>query len=76
MALRYLIDFHDEHGFPPSMRELGQHLYVSADTAARVLRSLGHKGYIRAVPNRHRAFTVLPPALALVAPAEEVEASA
>ena len=69
-ALRYLIDHIEDHGYPPSIRELGQHLYVSADTAGRVLRSLGHKGYIRAAPGRHRAFSIRPPALALVEPQE------
>jgi repressor LexA len=50
------------HGYPPSMREIGQLAGLSSPSSvAHQLRVLELKGYIRRDPNRPRALEVLAP---------------
>jgi repressor LexA len=51
----------DAHGYPPSMREIGELAGLSSPSSvAHQLRTLEAKGYIRRDPNRPRALEVLP----------------
>lgn len=50
------------HGYPPSIREIGQAVdLVSPSSVAYQLKELEKKGYLRRDPNRPRAVDVRPP---------------
>ncbi|WP_418154816.1 transcriptional repressor LexA [Actinoalloteichus caeruleus] len=60
----------DEHGYPPSIREIGEAVgLTSTSSVAHQLRTLERKGYLRRDPNRPRAVGVLP--VDVVVPATE-----
>lgn len=48
-----------EHGYPPTNRELGEMLGVTASTACRMLKMLALKGKIVKVPGGSRAIRVI-----------------
>jgi repressor LexA len=51
-----------EHGYPPSVREIGEVVgLVSPSSVAYQLKELEKKGYLRRDPNRPRAVDVRPP---------------
>jgi repressor LexA len=51
-----------EHGYPPSVREIGEAVgLVSPSSVAYQLKELEKKGYLRRDPNRPRAVDVRPP---------------
>jgi repressor LexA len=52
----------EEHGYPPSVREIGEVVgLVSPSSVAYQLKELEKKGYLRRDPNRPRAVDVRPP---------------
>lgn len=71
--LEFLRDWVDSHGYPPSVREIGEAVgLVSPSSVAYQLKELEKKGYLRRDPNRPRAVDVRRPND--LADAETVEA--
>lgn len=57
--LRYLLTFTEEHGYPPSHREIAEHLGVTSLTAVRCrLMCLEKKGFVRTAPTLSRSIHV------------------
>jgi repressor LexA len=55
-----IVRFTEEHGFPPTVRELGALLGVaSTSTVFSRIRQLEKSGYIRRVPASPRAIEIL-----------------
>jgi repressor LexA len=51
-----------EHGYPPTVREIGQHVGLSSTSSvAHRLDTLAGRGYIVRDPDRPRAIRVVPP---------------
>ncbi len=60
--LAFIRDWVREHGYPPSVREIGEAVdLVSPSSVAYQLKELEKKGYLRRDPNRPRAVDVRPP---------------
>jgi repressor LexA len=61
--LEFLRDWADQHGYPPSVREIGEAVgLVSPSSVAYQLKALERKGYLRRDPNRPRAVDLRPAA--------------
>ena len=55
----FLVDFNEEHGFPPTIRELCAYFgFKSLNTAHFHLRALEKKGYIQIHPGKGRGITL------------------
>ena len=54
-ADRFIVDYLQEHAYPPSVRELADHLQVTKSTAHRVLTELVLLGWYERDGNRPRA---------------------
>jgi repressor LexA len=62
-VLEYLREYVAEHGYPPSIREVGDAVgLTSSSSVAYQLRVLEERGYIRRDPGKPRALTILKPA--------------
>jgi repressor LexA len=62
--LAVLRDAIEQRGYPPSIREIGEHVgLASSSSVAHQLRVLEQKGYIKRDPNRPRALEVFLPEL-------------
>ena len=60
--LTFIRDWVEEHGYPPSVREIGEAVgLVSPSSVAYQLKELEKKNYLRRDPNRPRAVDVRPP---------------
>ncbi len=58
-VLKFLVDFNENNGFPPTIRELCNHFgYKSLNTAHFHLRALEKKGYIQIHPGKGRGITL------------------
>jgi len=58
-VLRVIREWVDEHGYPPSVREIGDAVGLqSTSSVHHQLRTLERKGYLRRDPNRTRAVDV------------------
>jgi len=58
--LTFVQRYADAHGYPPSVREIGQALgLISSSTVHSHLSALGKKGYVRRDPSKPRALEVL-----------------
>lgn len=54
--LEYLHAYHDEHGYPPSVREIGEAVGLSSPSSVHgQLATLERKGYLRRDPTKPRA---------------------
>lgn len=61
-AYDYICNFTAEHGFPPSVREIGQAIGLSSpSTVHSHLKKLEDAGYIRRDPNKPRTIEILGP---------------
>lgn len=60
--LAVIRDFHTEHGYAPSLREVGDACGLAVSSVQYQLGELQRKGWIRRAPNRSRAIVVLDPA--------------
>jgi repressor LexA len=57
---KYLAEFYEENGFPPTIRELCAHFNLKSSNTARFhLKSLQDKGYIKLHKGRSRGITIL-----------------
>jgi repressor LexA len=60
--LTFIRDWVEEHGYPPSVREIGEAVgLVSPSSVAYQLKELEKKGFLRRDPNRPRAVDVRTP---------------
>ena len=60
--LRVIRDWVDNHGYPPTMREIGAAVGLSSpSTVAHHLKTLEHLGYLRRDARGSRAVDVRPP---------------
>jgi len=60
-ALAFLRDYLDEHGFPPTLREISAHLKITGTLGAmRHLEALEKKGYLKRHLKGSRGITLLP----------------
>jgi len=81
-VLRVIREWVDEHGYPPSVREIGDAVgLTSTSSVHHQLRTLERKGYLRRDPHRTRAVDVrhpddAPAAAEVAEPAEERPAAA
>lgn len=58
--LTFIQRHNDAHGYPPSVREIGQALgLTSSSTVHSHLSALGRKGYLRRDPSKPRALEIL-----------------
>jgi repressor LexA len=58
-VLKFLVDFNEDHGFPPTIRELCAYFgFKSLNTAHFHLRALEKKGYIQIHPGKGRGITL------------------
>jgi repressor LexA len=56
----YLLDFHSEHTYQPSIREIGSTFQIkSTKTVSEILQSLAKKGYIERAAARSRGVRLL-----------------
>lgn len=61
-AYDYICDFTSQHGFPPSVREIGQAIGLSSPSTVHThLKKLEDIGYIRRDPNKPRTIEILGP---------------
>ena len=58
--LAFLRDYHNHHGYPPSLRELADHFRVYPNTIQDHLKALIRKGYLIREPNRSRGLRLIP----------------
>ncbi len=57
-ALTEIRDFIADHGYPPSMSELGSSLHVTAASAHRLVKQLERKGYVKRQARKARSLTI------------------
>ncbi|MCB0917458.1 MAG: transcriptional repressor LexA [Actinobacteria bacterium] len=73
-VLRFLREFIADHGYPPSVREVGQAVgLTSSSSVSHQLRTLEAKGYLRKDPNRPRTLVVVDVAAGEVDAADDLE---
>lgn len=59
-VLDFLVEFTDEHGYPPSMAQVGAGVgLTSTSSVAHNLEVLESRGYIKRDPGRPRAITII-----------------
>ncbi|MFP4014830.1 MAG: transcriptional repressor LexA [Chitinispirillaceae bacterium] len=59
-VLQYIVNYRDEYGFPPTVREIAEQLgYRSANNVRQHLRLIERKGYIRITGGRARGIEVM-----------------
>lgn len=57
-TFRFLVSYHDRHGFAPTVREVAAHLGITVKGAYDHLQALQRKGYIDRSRRRSRAITI------------------
>lgn len=56
----FIIKYTDRYGYSPTLREIGEALYISGTNAVhRYILSLKEKGYISYVPKKSRTLVIL-----------------
>jgi repressor LexA len=58
-ALATIRQFSSRHGFPPTVKELGQELGIAPASAHELMTGLQRKGYLRRSPGKARSLEVL-----------------
>ncbi len=58
-ALKAIREFIARRGFPPTMKELGERLGVSAASAHQLVRQLQRKGFVRHQPGKARSLSIV-----------------
>ena len=56
---RFICAYIDEHGYPPSLREIGAHCYIGRSTVLLYLARLEAQGRISRDPGKARSITLL-----------------
>lgn len=58
--LRFIVNFAKRHGFPPTVREIGEFMGSKNPTAAvSTLRALERKGFIQRTPTVSRGLKII-----------------
>lgn len=58
-ALLFVWNFHQKHGFPPTVREIGEAVgYSSPSSAAKIVDGMVARGWLASIPHRPRAICV------------------
>lgn len=57
-VLTLIRDYQNQHGYPPSLRELAGHFKVYPNTIQDHLKALIRKGYLKRKPNRSRGVSL------------------
>lgn len=55
----FIRDFFREHGFPPSIREIGSGFKIAPSSVLDHLKALEKKGFIRRLPFKGRCIEIL-----------------
>jgi repressor LexA len=55
----YICQYNDEHGYPPSVREIASACYIGRSSVHQYLYRLEAKGWIMREPGRARGITIL-----------------
>lgn len=59
-VLKFIIEFQQENGYSPSMREIGDGVGIkSSSTVCYIMKYLEREGYIETIPNKSRIIRVL-----------------
>ena len=58
-ALATIRQFSSRHGFPPTVKELGQELGIAPASAHELMAGLQRKGYLRRSPGKARSLEIL-----------------
>jgi repressor LexA len=58
-ALATIRQFSSRHGFPPTVKELGQELEIAPASAHELMSGLQRKGYLRRSPGKARSLEIL-----------------
>jgi repressor LexA len=58
-VLDFIAAFHDEHAYPPTIREIAEHFAISVKGAYDHVKALEKKGYLRLGENRSRALELV-----------------
>jgi len=75
-VLKFLVAFQQEHGFCPSMEEIGQSMGVTKVTVYQHISALEHKGFLTRLRNQARSLRVTPQAEQLILGASPPRGSA
>ena len=57
--LSFIAGFLSEHGFPPSIREIGANFSIAPSSVLDHLKALERKGFIRRIPAKQRCLEIL-----------------
>ena len=57
--LVFIQSFLRSHGFPPTLREIGEHFHIAPASALGHLHALEDKGFVRRHPARPRCLEIL-----------------
>lgn len=57
-VLAFIVAYRDEHGYPPSVRDIGERWDIAAATTHTTLRRLIDKGLIQMTPGIARSITI------------------
>jgi repressor LexA len=57
----FIQHFTQQHGFPPSIREIGNHFQIAPPSVLAHLKALEKKGFIRRFPFKPRCLEILKP---------------
>lgn len=58
-VLVFITAFSTSNGFPPTIREIGDHFHIAPPSALSHLRALERKGFIRRMPSKPRCLEVI-----------------
>ena len=59
LVFRFISAFSQEHGYAPSIREIGQNFKIAPSSALDHLKTLERKGYIKRAPSKSRCLEIL-----------------
>ncbi len=57
--LAFIGRFFKQHGFPPSIREIGANFKIAASSTLDHLKALEKKGFIKRLPSKPRCLEIL-----------------
>lgn len=57
----FIQTFTQLHGFPPSIREIGEHFHIAPPSVLSHLKAIERKGFIRRFPHKPRCLEILKP---------------
>lgn len=61
LVLAFIQKFGQTHGYPPSIREIGEAFHIAPPSALAHLKAIEKKGFIRRLPMKPRCLEILKP---------------